>query len=491
MPSLQTLVGRAIRSLRAMLNTGAAVLLAPAAPAANAGLKWNPNPEPEIVSYEVSCRSTTTGQTRIIDAGTATRLTVTGLDAGMAYSFSVVAVDSSGARSEPSDGIIYQAPAGGDTAATIPRDRWSHPAADSEETGGYAAALAFDGDPSTFWHTAWQKGTTPPPHEIRLDLGSTHVLGGFRYLPRQDGFTVGNIRDYGFFVSMDGVEWHTPAATGTFSASREEKQVLFAPVYGRYIRLVEYSEANGYKDCSVAELNPLGFAATGDPPMALAMESATWCDTPVDLVLTTERPSTGTLEFRISRFPLHGTISGTPPRVVYSPAPGFTGDDSFTYQAGDGIAASAEAVVAVTVAPAGGFTTWMAAHSATGDLSGDNDADGIPNGIEFLLGTDPSRTTAPDGLLSFEAGETDTGHLVFNYRRSRAANADPSISIEIQWAADPSGTWTNAGNTPGIETETVNDGVAAGMDQVKVRIPRSLVPKGSMFARIAVSATTP
>lgn len=491
MPPLQTLIGHATYGLRAAGKTGTVLIMMQAAPAANVGLKWNPNPEPEIVRYEVSCRSVSGNQVRIIDAGTATRLTVTGLDAGTAYGFSVTAVDASGVRSEPSDAIIYQTPACGDPTAPIARDRWSSPSADSEETTGHAAALAFDGDPSTFWHTAWRSGTTPPPHDICLDLGAPHVLGGFRYLPRQDGFTVGNIGSYGFFVSMDGVEWHAPAAVGTFAATRDQKQVLFTPIYGRFIKLVQYSEVNGHMDCNAAELVPLGFAATGDVPQARAMQSGTSRDTPVAVQLDAGRSSSGPLEFNICRLPLHGTLSGTPPQVVYTPAPGFTGCDSFAFQASDGIAASSEAVVAVTVAGVPDFASWMENHGTSGGITGDADGDGIPNGVEFLIGTDPSRGSGMNGSPSFATAETDPEQWVFTYRRSDAADADPTIQIQVQWTADPSSAWTNAADTPGIESETVNDGVAPGIDEVKVRIPRSLTRTGSMFARVAVSAAAP
>ena len=52
---------------------------------------------------------------------------------------------------------------------------WSLKYVDSEETERvYRPAInAFDGDPTTFWHTAWSSSTPSCPHEIQINLGAT------------------------------------------------------------------------------------------------------------------------------------------------------------------------------------------------------------------------------------------------------------------------------------------------------------------------------
>jgi len=107
------------------------------------------------------------------------------------------------------------------------------------------------------WHTQWQTAQPPPPHEIQIDLGATREVSGFRYLPRQDGLTVGNIADYAFFVSTDGVTWGAPVAVGTFAADSSLKEVLTLPKAGRYIRLRAYHEINGLPYTAIAELQIL------------------------------------------------------------------------------------------------------------------------------------------------------------------------------------------------------------------------------------------
>ena len=142
---------------------------------------------------------------------------------------------------------------------TIPRSSWTVQSVDSQETaaGNYRATLAFDGNPSSMWATEWSASSPPPPHDLRINLGNRYDISGFRYLPRQDGETSGNIGQYQFYVSTDGSNWGTAVASGTFANSAAEQQVTFSPKNGQFIRLRVLSEVNGSPWTTVAELNVL------------------------------------------------------------------------------------------------------------------------------------------------------------------------------------------------------------------------------------------
>ena len=127
---------------------------------------------------------------------------------------------------------------------------------DSEDTpNDNTGDKAIDADPYTIWHTQWQGGEPPCPHEIVIDLHQDVRLAGFRYLPRQDGSN-GWIDRYAFYVSSDGRNWGQPRATGHFNADPAQQTVHFAQACtGRYIRLVSLSAFGGQPWTSVAELD--------------------------------------------------------------------------------------------------------------------------------------------------------------------------------------------------------------------------------------------
>jgi hypothetical protein len=143
------------------------------------------------------------------------------------------------------------------SSADIPQTKWQVKFVDSQETN-YGAVKAFDGSSTTFWHTKWVNGSPLPPHEIQINLGGTYTLSGFRYLPRQDGQTNGRVGKYEFYVSLDGVTWGAPVASGSFANDATQKTVLFATKMGKFVRFRALSEVNGKPWTSVAELKVLG-----------------------------------------------------------------------------------------------------------------------------------------------------------------------------------------------------------------------------------------
>ena len=233
--------------------------------------------------------------------------------------------------------------------ALIPQTGWTLAGVDSEDVDDHQAIDAFDGDPDTFWHTRWTSGATPPPHEIRIDMGDVCLVDGFRYLPRQDNFLIGNIADYEFYLSLDGVSWGNPVATGTFANDKTEKEVLVTAAKARFIRLVGLSEANGAMHSAVAELSVIGTIIGNRTPTVEAITATTPVATPVPILLDGEDVDGDALVYTIVRSPVKGSLSGSAPQLVYTPSPGFSGTDSFTYQAGDGISISSVATVSITM----------------------------------------------------------------------------------------------------------------------------------------------
>lgn len=84
----------------------------------------------------------------------------------------------------------------------VNRSNWKIVYADSEEisVGNYSAEKIFDQQESTFWSTAWTVSKTPHPHQVVVNMGENIKIKGFKYLPRTDKSTNGNVKSYRFYI---------------------------------------------------------------------------------------------------------------------------------------------------------------------------------------------------------------------------------------------------------------------------------------------------
>jgi len=82
--------------------------------------------------------------------------------------------------------------------------KWRIIYADSEEitSANHAADKLFDLQESTFWQSQTTGAKPGYPHQVVMDLGEQTSLTGFRYLPRSDGKTDGNIKNYRVYLKQ-------------------------------------------------------------------------------------------------------------------------------------------------------------------------------------------------------------------------------------------------------------------------------------------------
>ena len=85
--------------------------------------------------------------------------------------------------------------------------------------------------------------------------------------------------------------------------------------------------------------------AVNSPPTADDKSVTTPQDTPVGVTLTGTDPDSDPLTFAVVTGPVNGTLAGTGANLTYTPTAGYSGPDSFTYKANDGMADSAPATV--------------------------------------------------------------------------------------------------------------------------------------------------
>ena len=147
-------------------------------------------------------------------------------------------------------------------------------------------------------------------------------------------------------------------------------------------------------------------------------------------------------------------------------------------------------LVYTSTAPAG-YATW-AGGFGVGDADEDADNDGLANGIEFVLGTNPTATTGGDvlptlSLVNADVGNGPTDYMLFTFRRSDLSAADNPYA---EYDTNLAGPWTEIdGSDPTIVTQVDNDHYAAapdGIDRVRVYIPRTKSVDGKLFGRLGI-----
>jgi hypothetical protein len=129
----------------------------------------------------------------------------------------------------------------------------------------------------------------------------------------------------------------------------------------------------------------------------------------------------------------------------------------------------------------GAWETLNGIASAGADTDSDND--GIPNGIEFVIGGDPSGPGSDSNAL-LPTITLDGTYLNFTFRRT---DDSTSYNPVVEYGSNLTG-WTDAeAGVGGVIINETNDGFGLGIDSVQVRIPRALAVDARLFARLNVT----
>lgn len=116
-------------------------------------------------------------------------------------------------------------------------------------------------------------------------------------------------------------------------------------VAGSYVLRVTVSDGSANTSGDLA----LEVVAPNTAPVASDSSVSTPADTAVAITLAASDADGDILTYTRLSDPVSGTLSGTAPNLTYTPNAGFTGTDSFTFQASDGTADSNVATVSITV----------------------------------------------------------------------------------------------------------------------------------------------
>ncbi len=155
------------------------------------------------------------------------------------------------------------------------------------------------------------------------------------------------------------------------------------------------------------------------PPVAVALTIATESNQAVPVMLAGSDAEGSSLGYLVVSPPAHGTLTGTTPGLIYTPQPGYSGADSFTYKVSDGEADSE--VVNVTIMVAAANQPPLVALLSPSNGAAFNA--GIPVNL-VATASDPDGAIARVEFYegSHKIGETQTAPYEFDWQGIGAGN---------------------------------------------------------------------
>ncbi|MFH2130838.1 MAG: D-alanyl-D-alanine carboxypeptidase [bacterium] len=88
-----------------------------------------------------------------------------------------------------------------------------------------------------------------------------------------------------------------------------------------------------------------------DPPRTTDTRLTVPEDGSIPFIMTASDPEENALTYRLLESPSHGTLSGTPPKLTYTPHANFHGEDQLRFMASDGDLQSLPGTIKITVVP--------------------------------------------------------------------------------------------------------------------------------------------
>lgn len=216
---------------------------------------------------------------------------------------------------------------------------------------------------------------------------------------------------------------------------------------------------DGQADSAPATVT-LAITPINDRPVAVAKSATLNEDTPLNVFLSGTDADGDALTFAVTTAPAHGTLSGTAPNLIYTPALNYHGADSFTYTATDGSLTSVPATFALTVTAVNDPPVASAASYAVNEgatlaiVLAAADVDGDPLAYTVLTAPTHGTLTGTPPNLSYQPAANFSGVDSFTFRASDgAANSAPAtITVQVSNLNDPpfaaSQSVTTAEDTP-------------------------------------------
>jgi hypothetical protein len=215
-----------------------------------------------------------------------------------------------------------------------------------------------------------------------------------------------------------------------------------------------YQNATGNVTVVSGGTSTANLALTGgitQPPVANS-QSVSTAAAAVAITLTATDPQNAALTYTVSSQPAHGTLAGTAPNLTYTPAAGYVGADSFTFQAANQLYTSNIATVSIQVntanqAPVANAQTLTTDGASVNIVLTATDANG--NLLTYSVTTLPTHGTlagtAPNLVYTPSAGFNGTDTFQFRANDGTVNSNVATVTVVVDTTAPPFHLRLNAG----------------------------------------------
>ena len=216
---------------------------------------------------------------------------------------------------------------------------------------------------------------------------------------------------------------------------------------------------DGKLDSDTATIS-ISIEPVNDAPVANEQSVTTKVDKSISLTLTGSDIDSQNLKFHIRTEPKHGKLSlvknfSTNGKLVYTPEPGFTGTDNFTFKLNDGSTVSEPATIAVDITPN---------NPPVADIQPVTTAEDTPAVIN-LTGSDPDGDTLNYSVIKDPShGELSGTAPNLTYTPNANFNGPDSFTFKVN-----DGTVDSFAATISITVTAVNDAPTATANKAKIQ----------------------
>ena len=168
-------------------------------------------------------------------------------------------------------------------------------------------------------------------------------------------------------------------------------------------------------------------------------------DTPVSIILAGSDPDGDPLTYKVVTEPSHGKLSGTAPKLKYTPNANFNGSDSFTFNVNDGTVDGVPVTVLITVTAVNDpptandeSVTIQEDTLASITLSG-SDTDGDELTYHIVKGPSQGKLSgkAPNLTYTPNANYHGSDSFTFKVKDAKVESAAATVSIKLKPVNDP------------------------------------------------------